>query len=148
MVDIGVEGCVLPVIVESQQILLPCLVPAGYNEFDVGEYAYIDYQPLGCSNVCLLGLEVEITCLNIITGIENQGKESVMNIYPTLADSRVVIEEKDIQRVEFFDTRGLSMMVIENLEAGEIDISGLAAGVYFVRIKTRSATRVVTLIKI
>src|SRR5690606_27849021 len=76
MRDVGVEDCILPVIVETNQKLFPCVAPDEFM-FDsvAGAYAYIDYvlHP-GCFNICQTGLPVDITCYNLLTGLEDAMK--------------------------------------------------------------------------
>ena len=149
MEDIGVEGCSLPVIVETHQILLPCVAPDSFwIDVSVGEQAYIDYilHP-GCANICQLGLNVEITCYNLITGIQNSDEENVIRLFPTLAHSTIVIEGKNINSVTIFNSNGIPVIQKIDWISGILDVSELEPGIYFARLRTSSSSRINKFIK-
>ncbi len=150
MEELKIEGCILPVIVETHQILLPCVAPDSFwVDVAVGEQAYIDYilHP-GCATFCQFGLDVEITCYNLITGIQNPDGENVIRIYPTLASSTIIIEGKNINSVTIFSSNGVPVIQKVNWISGILDVSELEPGIYFVRLRTSSSIRIIKFIKI
>jgi len=121
----------------------------GYDDLSLGDYAFIDYKSSpGCSNFCQFGLPVEITCINVVTGIENQEKNLVIKMYPTITNSEVTIDGRNLKMVEFFDMQGMLVLRIEDLTSGVINVSSLGTGVYYVKVITASVTRIINLVKI
>jgi len=151
MVDIGIEGCSLPVVLETNQVVFPCSAPVGFwSDITVGEYAYINYDiSLGCSNVCqATSTYVEITCYNLVTSIENQSQNNEIRILPTLTYSKIIIEAKGVKSVDIFNSQGVPVIPKADLMSGILDVSELVAGMYFVSVRTNSSTRVIKFVKI
>lgn len=65
------------------------------------------------------------------TGIDNTSNINVA-IYPNPVNDKLNIEGEGIQMVEMFDVNGRN--VLTTLQAGQIDLSSLANGVYVVRV--------------
>jgi len=147
MVNTGIEGCVLPVIVDSNVVLLPCSAPQAFYALEEGDYAYIDYQSTSCINICQFGQDVDITCFTGLTSIRDDLKNGPLHVFPTPADSWIRIEGQDLQQVEIFDAEGILVSAIENLTPAGIDISALPSGVYFAKVKTHDFFRVIPFIK-
>lgn len=144
----GVEGCLFPVIVSSQQMLLPCSAPAGFFQLNDGDFAYIDYTPSSCINVCMTGLNVDITCLSLPVGIENQETVGKVKIYPTIFESQINIEGDNISKIEVYTVCGTKIKELKNFNLSIIDLSDLSKGVYFLKVITNDQNKIRKIVKI
>ena len=138
-----IENCLVPVIVSSQQILMPCSAPTGYYQLLLGDFAYIDYTPSGCITTCILGLEVDITCYTPTVGIENQEPVNEIKIFPNpfSDNTSFIIQSKNLNETysfELMDVLGKQVRSIKEITAKEFQISrnGLPNGIYFYKIYT------------
>ena len=144
----GVEGCLFPVIVSTQQTLLPCSAPAGFFQLNDGDFAYIDYTPSSCITVCMAGLNVDITCFSSAVGIENREAINKIKIFPTLFQSQINIEGADITKIEIFNVCGTKIIELKNLNLPQIDLFHLSNGVYFLKVITKEQTEIKKIVKI
>lgn len=148
MVDIGIEGCSLPIIVETQQILMPCSTPAGFWDLDIGEFAYVDYTISGCATFCQVGSEVDITCFNRLTDIKNEQKVTKIKFFPTITESSIFIDGIDLRSANFYDLQGRLVITKSLLTSGKVDISDLPSSIYYVQVITDLALDCFVLMKI
>ena len=148
MVDIGIEGCSLPIIVETQQILTPCSSPAGFWDLEVGEFAYVDYTISGCANICQVGGEVDITCFSRLTDIKIEQVDDQIKLYPTITESIIFIDGIALSRANLYDLQGRLVITKSLLNSGKVDISDLPGGIYYVQVITDIALDCFVLLKI
>ncbi len=147
-IEAGVDACMFAVIVSTLQTLTPCSAPPEYAQLTVGDYAYINFTPSSCVTTCMAGTLVDITCVQLITGIENTEATHSLNVFPTLFQSEINIEGKDITNIEIDDALGTQLLVIKYPNAAPIDLSMLSKGVYFVKIRFNNQTIIKKIVKI
>jgi hypothetical protein len=148
MKELGIEGCVLPQVVSTQQFLVPCSVPPGYNQLEVGDFAYIEYIDSACSNICQISPEVAITCLSFPVGIDYSQIADEIKIFPTLVRNRIYIEGNDIYQIELFDDRGVQVMKRKGPDVSVLDVSDFEAGIYFIKVNAKSQILVRKIVKL
>ena len=85
--------------------------------------------------------------VNEVLGLDNF-RNSEISIYPNPANGHFFIQSKEpIGQVEIFDMTGRSMKVLDTIKEGKVDWSDLAAGTYFVQIRTGNAMNAIKVIK-
>ena len=77
-------------------------------------------------------------------GIDNIENNSV-SVYPTPANSVLTVEGEGIHSVQMFDASGRTVLSRNN--GGKIDISGLASGIYVVRVTTTNGISIKKVVK-
>lgn len=149
MVALVIDGCgVLPQIVGTSQFLLPCSAPAGYNQLEEGDFAYIEYSNAGCANICLAAPEVDITCLSFPVGVGEEEAENEIKVFPTIVQDQVYIEGKDIIRIEVYDDRGVQMIIFKEPNVTTIDMGCFGPEVYFIRVMTEKRIQIKKVFKL
>lgn len=148
MLPLGIEGCVLPRVVATEEFLQPCSAPAGFNQLNEGDFAYIDYIQSGCLNFCQCCDEVDITCFSLPVGIGDPEVTDQIKIFPTLVQDRIYIEGNGIHQIELYDDRGAQVLKLKEPDVFNIDIADLGAGIYFIRVMTKNQIWVRKLIKL
>ncbi len=147
-IEAGVDACMFAVIVSTLQTLTPCSAPPEYAQLTVGDYAYINFTPSSCPTTCMAGTLVDITCVQLITGIENTEAANTLKVFPTLFQSEINIEGNGITNIEIDDALGSPLLVFKYQNAAPIDLSMLSKGVYFVKIRFNNQTIVKKIVKI
>ena len=78
--------------------------------------------------------------IDIAVGIAHSGEQPLLMIYPNPARDRVLVQAATASAViSIFDQSGNTMTVpVKNLLSGlfSVDVSGLAAGIYVVSVRT------------
>ncbi len=147
MAELGIEGCVLPQIVATQQFLLPCSSPPGLWQMEIGDFAYIDYVSSGCNNICQIGSEVNITCFSFPVGIEEEEAGDEIKVFPTIVQDMIYVEG-DFRKIEVYNNCGIRRMMVDEAQVSNIDVSSLGPGVYFIRFVTGKGIRVKKVFKL
>lgn len=108
----------------------------GEEFVDLSEYAgknmYIGFRHHNCSGVDANGIRID----NVeLTSVESVAENEIsFNVYPNPVENQLLIEtEKEITNITIFTVNGVMMYEGRYNKEG-IDISGLNAGVYFVKI--------------
>ncbi len=140
--------CVLPQVVSTQEILLPCSAPVGFSQLKAGDFAYIDFTDTTCNSICLQGRAVTITCLSIPLATENPGLQNAINVFPTLVQSYITIEGKDIRKAEVYNDCGVRMMTYMESPLTTIHVEDLSPGIYFVKLWTQQEMQIKKIIKL
>jgi len=148
ILPLGIEGCVLPQVVATQQFLLPCSAPDGFNQLNEGDFAYIDYIQSGCLNFCQCCDEVDITCFSLPTAVGDPEATDEIKIFPTLVEDRIYIEGDGIQQIELYDDRGAVILKLEKPDVFHIDAADFGAGIYFIRVIVKNQIWVKKIIKL
>ena len=130
----SVESCLVPVIVSSQQMLMPCSAPTSFYQLSLGDFAYIDYSLSNCASTCLQGINVDITCCSIPTGIKNQVALNEIKLFPTPFQSEIKIEGNNITKIELYNVSGDLLLELKNNNISIIDLSFLNKGIYFIKL--------------
>ena len=145
---LSAESCLVPVIVSSQQMLMPCSAPASFYQLSLGDFAYIDYTLSSCASTCQQGLNVDITCSSITVGIENQEAANKIKIFPTPFQSEINIEGNNITKIELYNVSGALLLELKNTNISIIDLSFLNQGVYFIKLVTDNQIMIKKIVKI
>lgn len=145
---LSAESCLVPVIVSSQQMLMPCSAPTGLYQLSPGDFAYIDYTPSNCATTCMQGLHVDITCFSPTVGIENQEAVNEIKIFPTLFQSEINIEGNNITKIELYNVCGTLLLELKNNNISIIDLSFLNKGVYFIKLVKDNQIKIKKIVKI
>jgi hypothetical protein len=148
MVDVGVEGCVLPVIVNTQQLLLPCSAPAEFYQLEKGDFGYVEYTLSACANICLLGPEVDITCFSFPVDTKDQTIKEGITIFPNPVQEEVFIKGEDIIQVRLYSDTGIQMLELNHPDITHINTAGLNQGVYFLQVLTSEQTYLKRFVKV
>ena len=78
----GVE-CLLPKVISTQDLLLPCTSPVGFNQLVIGDFAMIGFTFSSCGSFCMQGIPVDINCFYpVYVGIGETKHKSSINLYP------------------------------------------------------------------
>lgn len=108
----------------------------GEEFIDLSEFAgknmYIGFLHYECSGATANGIRID----NVeLTSVESVAENEIsFNVYPNPVENQLLIEtEKEITNITIFTVNGVMMYEGRYNEEG-IDISGLNAGVYFVKI--------------
>jgi hypothetical protein len=133
---LGVE-CVLPKVVSTQVLLLPCSSPAGFNQLVAGDFAMIDYTPSSCGSFCMQGIPVDITCFNpVYVGMGETKSENKINFYFNPTTNNLSIKTPQKATVDIFNMQG---QIIKTLQTREdkthVDVSALPSGMYILKLK-------------
>lgn len=144
----AVEGCVLPVIVSTGEYLQPCSGPAEFYQLLEGDFAYIDYEDSGCLNFCQQGDEVDITCISLPVGLDDQQSFHGIKIFPTITQSKIYMQGNDIIQIGLFNDRGVLVKKLMNPNVESIDVTDLEIGMYFIQVVTKNRILVKKVIKL
>jgi mannan endo-1,4-beta-mannosidase len=68
----------------------------------------------------------------IITGLESKINDDVLTIYPSPAETHIIISDKSINNINLLDAHGTMIGTRSPIE-GKIDVSDLNSGMYFIR---------------
>lgn len=108
----------------------------GEEFVDLSEFAgknmYIGFLHYECSGATANGIRID----NVeLTSVESVAENEIsFNVYPNPVENQLLIEtEKEITNITIFTVNGV-MMYEGKYNEGGIDISGLNAGVYFVKV--------------
>lgn len=108
----------------------------GEEFVDLSEFAgknmYIEFLHYECSGATANGIRID----NVeLTSVESVAENEIsFNVYPNPVENQLLIEtEKEITNITIFTVNGV-MMYEGKYNEGGIDISGLNAGVYFVKV--------------
>lgn len=108
----------------------------GEEFIDLSEFAgknmYIGFLHYECSGATANGIRID----NVeLTSVESVAENEIsFNVYPNPVENQLLIEtEKEITNIRIFTVNGVMMYEGKYNEEG-IDISGLNAGVYFVKV--------------
>ena len=108
----------------------------GEEFVDLSEFAgknmYIGFLHYECSGATANGIRID----NVeLTSVESVAENEIsFNVYPNPVENQLLIEtEKEITNITIFTVNGV-MMYEGRYNEGGIDISGLNAGVYFVKV--------------
>jgi len=75
---------------------------------------------------------------NEMTGIKNYTKNNVdIKIYPNPANNKIIIDANNVIDVKLFDVLGKQ---ITSTKTNDVDVSNFNDGVYFIQVKTNTAT--------
>jgi C1A family cysteine protease len=100
-------------------------------------YAYMEFDPTfpNQGNYQDEGLSKLTVCEFFPIGIENRSAQ-LINIFPNPATDKIIVSGLDHSaNLEIVDISGKSLKTIENYTGGDISLSGMAKGVYFIRIQ-------------
>ena len=148
MVPLGAEDCVLPQIVATGELLLPCAALAGFNQLEEGDFAYIDYIETGCLSYCQAGDEVDITCLSFPVGFVKEEAGEEIKVFPTVVRDWVYVEGEGIVQVEVYNEWGGRIKIIKEPDVSSIEVGSFVSGIYFIRIMTGKEIRVKKVFKL
>lgn len=96
-----------------------------------GQTIYFAFRHHNCTDMYYLVIDdVQIAEPGSINTVSDLG----VSIYPNPASNMLRVEGNDVRMVEMLDVNG--RMVLTATESNTIDLSGLAAGVYMVRVTT------------
>jgi len=79
--------------------------------------------------------------------LQNVLTDNKLKIYPSPANERIIIEYNGGGEIEIFDVNGRIMLSKKIVNTGEVDISGLSTGLYYVRSKDQPTWKAIKLIK-
>lgn len=89
-------------------------------------------------------ISVDCTCMGVVNSIEMTAN-SGLNLYPNPTSQQLTVQstgDLSIQRIEIVDMNGKRVLSESPLTSNvTLNVSSLAAGQYFVEVKTASATR-------
>jgi Secretion system C-terminal sorting domain len=127
--------CVLPQVVSSGEILVPCAAPSAFYQLPVGTevLVYIKSHP-GCAEFCLQDSVVEIVCFKSdVSGTSSPaGKpENSILLYPNPASASVFYTNFDSGMIRITDTKGNVVLDLKTNPTHQIDIEQLIPGIYF-----------------
>ena len=133
---LGVENCLYPYIISTQQYLLPCSAPAGFYQLVPGDYALIDFVPSFCVSICMFGMAADITCFApYYVGIDETKTENIIRLYPNPAVDNITIESPQNASIEMLNLQGQIVKMFNSIECKtNVDVSDLPCGVYFIRL--------------
>ena len=139
--------CNLPKLIATNQFLLPCNDPFGITNYPVGTKLLIDFQAGSCFSICLQGEPVDILCASFITSIEEKYTDSSKNIFPQPVKDMLTINAINPKSIQIFNLNGSLVYKQEGSKLQHIDVSGLQAGIYFIKILTKENTGLAKFIK-
>ena len=139
--------CVLPVVVNTNEVLTPCSAPSGFYNLESGDYAYIEYQDSSCNTICLAGHEVVITCFSFPVGADNPAIDEPIKVYPTVFQSIVHLDGKNIIKAEFVNDCGVRLKSFTTFPPTGIRLPEYGPGTYYFKIYTPNGVQVSRVIK-
>jgi alpha-L-arabinofuranosidase len=79
--------------------------------------------------------------------IKNVLPDNNLKIYPSPANQRIIVEYNGSGKIEIIDMNGRIVLSRKIANTGEVDISGLSKGIYYVRSKDQPMWKAVKLLK-
>jgi hypothetical protein len=139
--------CVLPVVVNTNEVLTPCSAPAAFYELKSGDFGYIEYSDTSCNTICMTGHTVAITCFSLPVGTDHPFYEDPIKVYPTVFQSVVHLEGKNIIRSELYNDCGERLKSYSVFPQTGIRLLEIGPGMYYFKIYTRTGVQVSRIIK-
>ena len=137
MVDVGVEGCVLPMIVETSEILLPCSAPPEFNKLEEDDFGYIDFIDTSCINICQLGRNVHITCFSFAVSTTNEEPGNLF-IFPNPVESFIEIRGEEINYLRLYNNCGILIAELQQENIKGFDMANQTSGTYILQLFTKT----------
>ena len=147
MVDVMVEGCILPEVVSTSERLLPCFYPPEYNQLEEGDFAYIDYTETSCLSFCQLGTDVNITCLSLPVALANV-EENKLIVFPNPVESFAFFRGDEINYLRLYTNCGILLAELQQPGINGIDMTSQTRGIYILQLFTKSKVYTRRIIKI
>jgi len=139
--------CVLPVVVNNLERLNPCSAPAEFYTLESGDFAYIEYRDTSCNTICQAGREVVITCVSFPVGFDNAKLDEPVKVYPTVFQSIVHLDGKNIIKAEFYNDCGVLLKTFKTFPQTGIRLLEYGPGTYYFKIYTPNGVQVSRVIK-
>ena len=139
--------CVLPVVVNTLEVLNPCAAPPEFYSLESGDYAYIEYRDTSCSTICQAGHEVIITCVQFPVGFDNAKLDEPIKVFPTIFQSVVHLEGKNIIKAELYNNCGTRLKSFTVFPQTGIRLLEYGPGTYYFKIFTPNGVQVSSVIK-
>ena len=139
--------CVLPVVVNTLEVLNPCSAPPEFYSLESGDYAYVEYRDTSCNSICLAGHGVVITCVQFPVGFDDAKLDEPIKVYPTVFQSVVHIEGKNIIKAELYNDCGVRLKSFTVIQPTGIRLLEFGPGNYYFKIFTPNSVQVSRVIK-
>jgi len=110
-----------------------CMVPDG-DDFVPGDGDIEMAYGYSADSKSFYGYEVNVTYIDP-TGIGENGTKVSFQVYPVPAENEIQIQAQSFQKAEIFTLAGQMMM---ESEQSNVNVSGLAAGVYLLKVYDQS----------
>ena len=139
--------CVLPVVVNTLEVLNPCSAPPEFYSLQSGDYAYIEYRDTSCNSICLAGHSVVITCVQFPVGFDDGKSDEPIKVFPTVFQSVVHLEGKNIIKAELYNNCGVRLKSFTVFPQTGIRLLEYGPGTYYFKIYTPTSVQVSRVIK-
>lgn len=148
MVDVMVEGCILPEVVSTSEILLPCSYPPEYTQLEEGDFAYIDYTDTSCISFCQIGNDVHITCLSLAVGLADKESVDKLLVFPNPVESFINIQTDEINYLRLYTNCGILVTEMQQPGINRFDMTSQTRGIYFLQMFTKTKVYTRRIIKV
>lgn len=143
--------CVLPQIVGTTEVLMPCSSPAGFGDLAIGTIALITYSPGSCASFCMEGTDVDISAYTVQSssaGIEENKLATFIKVFPQPTSGIFTVESsQSIEIIELYSTQGELILTKNGQETNTIDITSFESGIYMLKVKTSKGEKVLKVSK-
>jgi hypothetical protein len=129
----GVE-CLLPKLLLTGEVLLPCVAPVEFNSLVEGDTAWINYQNSSCFSICLQGKEVNILCVETEkqTSLKPDLSDKLLGFH--YLDGTLLFNDILYDEIALIDATG-ALVFSKVIFSNSVDLPMLPPGLYFIKFR-------------